>query len=308
VLAWRLAVSAVVIALLLGLLYLDHCHPWGAPGAWLLPLAALVAVLASGELLAMWHAQHADQVPVSWLVQAGCALVVVSAATPVLWQIRHVAYPAFCPLGRLGWSLAAFYAALSALIVSEMVRYTQPGKALPRLAIGTVTLAYVGVSLSFLVQLRLFGTSAWGMTALISLLAVVKGADTGAYCVGRLIGRHRLAPRLSPGKTVEGLAGGLASGVAAAMLCRWLLVPSLVGPNVDAGSRSGWIVYGVLLSVCGLVGDLAESLLKRDLQRKDSSRWLPGLGGILDMLDSLLLAAPAAYACWLAGLVGPGAG
>ena len=70
--------------------------------------------------------------------------------------------------------------------------------------------------------------------------------------------------------------------------------------------RWGWLWYGLIVAVSGMVGDLAMSLFKRDVGRKDSSRWLPGLGGVLDVLDSVLAAAPAAYFCWVMGLVGPG--
>ena len=111
---------------------------------------------------------------------------------------------------------------------------------------------------------------------------------------------------MSPKKTFEGAAGGIAAAILGAVLCQIWLVPWLVGDKPSPGSLLGWTLYGFVLAAAGMFGDLAESLLKRDAQRKDSSTWLPGLGGVLDVLDSLLVAAPLAYFCWVIGLIGPG--
>jgi phosphatidate cytidylyltransferase len=161
---------------------------------------------------------------------------------------------------------------------------------------------------SFLIQLRAVepDNSAklddWGLVALVSLIAVVKAGDIGAYTVGRLIGRHKMTPLLSPGKTWEGAAGA----VIFAALAAWLLL-LLWASQKPSGAVSTnplpWLGYGLLVGMVGLLGDLAESLLKRDLGRKDSSSWMPGFGGVLDLLDSILFAAPTAYLLWVAGLV-----
>jgi phosphatidate cytidylyltransferase len=130
-------------------------------------------------------------------------------------------------------------------------------------------------------------------------------ADTGAYFFGRAFGRHKMTPLLSPGKTWEGAAGGILTACAASWACfhwfgPWLVQSQYVEPPVIAS-----LLYGLILAAAGMHGDLAESLLKRDMQRKDSSTWLPGLGGVLDIVDSVLVAAPCAYLCWVLGLVGP---
>jgi phosphatidate cytidylyltransferase len=143
------------------------------------------------------------------------------------------------------------------------------------------------------------------MAALVSLIFVAKMSDTGAYTFGRLLGRHKMAPVLSPKKTIEGGLGGILTACACSYLFFAVIAPWIVGPDAAAPSLWGCLVYGVVVSVAGVVGDLAESLLKRDMERKDSSRWMPGLGGVLDVLDSLLIASPAAYLCWIAGIVGP---
>ena len=139
----------------------------------------------------------------------------------------------------------------------------------------------------------------WGLKPLLSLVLVVKMSDTGQYFVGTLFGKRKLAPVLSPGKTWEGTIGGIgvSAVITASILSQYLV--SMVG-------AAGWsqiFFYCILISLAGLAGDLAASLLKRDAGVKDSSNWLPGLGGVLDMLDSLLLAAPVAYACWVSGLI-----
>jgi phosphatidate cytidylyltransferase len=112
-----------------------------------------------------------------------------------------------------------------------------------------------------------------------------------------------MTPLLSPGKTWEGAAGAVVFAAFAAWLVLILWVEHKGTVGADSQSPLPWLVYGVLVGVVGLLGDLAESLLKRDLGRKDSSSWMPGFGGVLDLLDSILFAAPVAYLLWIAGLV-----
>jgi phosphatidate cytidylyltransferase len=134
--------------------------------------------------------------------------------------------------------------------------------------------------------------SATGRTMVLFLVVTVKMSDVGAFAFGHLLGRHKLFPRISPAKTWEGLIGGVGVAVVASFLfCRaagWNLGRVAVGPW-DA------LALGVLLSLVGGVGDLFESLLKRASDTKDSSSIIPGMGGILDILDSLLFGAPVLY-------------
>ena len=158
---------------------------------------------------------------------------------------------------------------------------------------------YLGLMFGFVLAIRR-EHSAW---VLLWILLVVKAFDIGAYFTGRAIGRHRLIPWLSPGKTWEGVGGGLAVSAAVGALGWWLLaeggvvrplergVPGVLSPVLGA-------VAGVIFGVFGQVGDLMASLLKRDAGVKDSGR-LPGFGGVLDVIDSPLLVAPIAY-WWLA--------
>jgi phosphatidate cytidylyltransferase len=238
-------------------------------------------------------------------VYTGALLVVLASCGPLLWPLTGNTYPQPCSLGRLGWPLLAMAASVALAFLGEMRRYTHPGKSVTAVALAVFAVAYGGLLLSFLIHLRLFHNHAWGMVALISTLLIVKMSDIGAYFSGRLLGRHKMAPVLSPGKTVEGAAGGLVLGGVAAWFSYAGIAPWLVGPEAARGPWWGWLAYGVIVTLAGMIGDLAESLMKRDAQRKDSSSWLPGLGGVLDILDSLLFAAPPAFICWAIGLVGP---
>jgi phosphatidate cytidylyltransferase len=115
-------------------------------------------------------------------------------------------------------------------------------------------------------------------------------SDTGAYCVGSLIGKHKMIPRVSPGKTWEGFAGGIAFSI----LSSWAFF-SFANSHF-AGMTFEWaIALGAVLGVGSVLGDLIESLMKREADMKDSGSFFPGIGGILDLLDSLLFNAPIMY-------------
>jgi phosphatidate cytidylyltransferase len=288
-LRWRLLLGTLLIAALFGLCWLDYRAV--TPGVWLVPLAAVVSVLAAHEVLEL--AAAANLHPVRWTVYLGNLLLLAGS-----WLSMGQRHLLFMDAER--WSVLAL--AVLLVLIGAMCRYREPGGNWASLAAGVFAVVYVGLMLSFAVRLRM----EWGMVALASWVAVVKMGDTGAYTVGRLIGRHKMAPRISPGKTIEGGLGALAFSC----LASWLVFQcpaSCIRPRMSgaAGPWWGWIAFGLLLGTAGMLGDLAESLLKRDVGRKDSSAWMPGFGGALDILDSLLLSAPVAWACWAFGLVGP---
>lgn len=152
---------------------------------------------------------------------------------------------------------------------------------------GAIVLAgmlYIGLTLSYLVLVRLLPD---GESLLLFLLLVTWAADTGAYYLGTLYGQRPLAPRISPKKTVEGLIGGFIGATIVAFVARWTFVPEF--SNLDT------FVLSVLLTLAGLWGDLVESAIKRSVGVKDSGGLLPGHGGMLDRLDSLLFTGPAFY-------------
>jgi len=121
-------------------------------------------------------------------------------------------------------------------------------------------------------------------------ILVTKFSDLGAYCVGSLIGKHKMIPRISPGKTWEGFGGAIVVSTLVSLAFAHFSKDRLYGMNwVHA------IILGVLLSTAAVVGDLIESIFKREAKVKDSGRWFPGIGGILDLMDSLLFNAPLMY-------------
>jgi phosphatidate cytidylyltransferase len=291
--------AAVFVAPLAALALADFRYNFGAPGILLAPVGLAAGLLAAGEIIAMLRSKGHD--PVAWPIYLGITLIFVAAFAPLGWQLAGVEYPANCALGKLGWPLAAAALAIGLIFAGEMLRYQEPGGVIVNVALGTFTTLYLGVLLTFVIELRIFSTNERGMAALVSLLFVAKLSDVGAYFCGKTFGRHKLAPRLSPGKTIEGAVGG----IAAACLASWLFFQYLVPQITGATTTPLWgaLLYGVIIALAGILGDLSESLLKRDLGCKDSSNWLPGLGGILDMLDSVLAAAPPAFVCWAAGIV-----
>ena len=124
------------------------------------------------------------------------------------------------------------------------------------------------------------------------LVVVTKFTDIGAYLTGTILGRHKMIPRISPKKTWEGTAGGIAFAVGGSFLCMHVLRDKLVPEGLRLYDV---VVLGLLLGAAAVVGDLAESLIKREADVKDSSTWLPGHGGALDLIDSLLFTAPLLY-------------
>lgn len=155
-------------------------------------------------------------------------------------------------------------------------------------------LMYVPWLLNFIQKINFFsfpaGMAGDGKFYVLYFILVTKFSDSGAYVVGSLIGKHKMIPRISPGKTWEGFAGAIAVSTLASVAYAHIFRDRLMGMNwVHA------VVLGVVLSVCAVVGDLIESLFKREAGVKDSGQLFPGIGGILDLLDSLLFNAPIMY-------------
>jgi phosphatidate cytidylyltransferase len=166
-------------------------------------------------------------------------------------------------------------------------------------ALDVFHVVYVVVPLLFLLHLRLAWTDSRGLWAMASIPWITKMSDTGAFFAGRQFGRLAMAPQLSPKKTWEGAMGGAVVAGLATILLFMVATPAKAQPLAEHVSGMEMVGFGLVLATAGMLGDLAESLLKRDAGRKDSSAWLPGLGGTLDVLDSILWAAPVGYFCWL---------
>ena len=191
------------------------------------------------------------------------------------------------------WAWDIFWPATIVIIFLRQFTRQNTFEALSGLATTLFGLAYIGGLLSYLFYLRAFKgeDGAW---LILFLILVTKMGDVGAFAIGRLMGRNTLMARISPRKTIEGFIGGALVSAATASMAN-----ALVG-RFHHSPLLGFSV-GLFLGLCGQLGDLAESLVKRDCQVKDSSQWLPGLGGVLDVLDSLLFTAPLFYGILIYG-------
>jgi phosphatidate cytidylyltransferase len=299
-LRWRLVLGALFIALLVGLCWLDYHAAW--PGVFLLPLAAALSLAGAGELLAMFRKRgHA---PLPWVVYGGALITVLLAGASVYMPAE---WSNSVTVGRLGWLAVGLATSFAIAVVAELRRYPAQGRATSDLGVTCLAILYVGGLMGFMVQLRLLSgdpwgnDGRWGMLALASLIATVKMSDTGQYWIGRMFGRHKLAPAVSPGKTWEGAAGGVVFAIGSA----WLVFALSRRSGIAIDDVIPITSFAIAVAIAGIVGDLAESMLKRDAGVKDSSTWMPGFGGVLDLLDSLLGAAPVAYIFWALRIVGP---
>lgn len=298
----RLLLGPVMLLALLGVLWLDETlghaplPAWLAdrimghrgaeahvpPGALLLVIGVLLVPLAARELGAMFKA---GSVRASrWIMSVGgIAGLLVSATAPAAGSpARAVALVA--SVGALVLVCALLW----------HVRDRQTSGAAAAVGAAMMAFVYLGLMFGFVIALR-NEHSAW---VVLGVIVVVKSCDIGAYFVGKAMGRRKLIPWLSPGKTWEGLIGGLATSA----LVAWGLAGLSDGIAGTEGAwmlRHGWTAAlgGVVLGLVGQAGDLLESALKRGAGVKDSGRAIPGFGGVLDVLDSVLLTAPVAY--WL---------
>ena len=303
-LRWRIISAIVIIAIFASACFLDISYPlFGVGGLWLMPLGLVVTVLATFEVRHLVFKQitglHLG------MLTLGNLLIFASAAIPVFVpELRNDS-----AVGRLGLPMLVFALATCFAFAEQMRTYRSENRTLSRLGRSVLAMAYAGLLMSFFVSLRMLPHNPLGFVALSSLIIVVKMSDIGAYtvgriCGGRFFGHARLAPILSPKKTIEGCAGGVAFGCLGSYLSLVWIGPLIVGESFVVPRWWAWLGYGVVLTITGMFGDLAESLLKREAGAKDSSHWLPGLGGILDLLDSILFAAPVAYAIWSMGILG----
>jgi phosphatidate cytidylyltransferase len=275
----RLWMGACLIALAAAMLVGDRRN-----GPWYPFLFLFFVVAGVGATVELLNLLLVEMRPPRW----PCVLAVV-AILAANWP-AHVGYSA---TGKpLELVLIVFAAGVLGAFLLEMARFREPGGSVVRIAVGVWVLAYLGVLPSFLAQLR------WpresddssidrGAVALALAIFIPKLCDIGAYFSGKLFGRHPITPLLSPKKTLEGFAGGLiVAGLSAVIANRWALI---LGSDVAA------VGFGVTVGLAGIFGDLAESLIKRDCRHKDASSVVPGFGGVLDVIDSILFAAPVAY-------------
>ena len=250
----RIVVAVCLLPVVLGAVYLG--------GWWLFALVALAALIALHEYWLMARALA----PLALAGYIGAGLGLVGAQ-----------------LSGIGWMVGGLLATLPLAFLLKAISEARPAAtaAVSSTVLGAV---WVGGGLAFVLLIR--GLPAHGRLALFTVMIAVWAGDTFAYLGGRMLGRHKMAPSTSPGKTWEGFLFGTAATVFVAFVAlykqHFLTIPQS-------------IVLGAVLAVAAPLGDLFESLLKRDAGVKDSGSLLGGHGGMLDRLDAFFFAAPAAY-------------
>ena len=256
----RILIAAAGIPIVLGLLYLG--------GWWLFALAALGALVALHEFYGM--ARPLRPLVLAGYVGVGAALVGAE-------------------VGGVEWMLAGF---LATFLVAFFLFLLASTRAPATVAISATVLgaAWIGLGLGCVLLLREIPEH--GRLAAFAVLIAVWADDTAAYLIGRLVGRHKFSPALSPAKTWEGFLAGTAAAVFVMFVALY---------DQDFLSIPESLVLGAVVAIAGALGDLFESALKRDLQVKDSGTILAGHGGMLDRVDALLFVALAVYVALRAG-------
>jgi len=207
---------------------------------------------------------------------ATMAIVIGVAMTTIV--LSHLQWPDGIPLRPL------FMFIMAATLLFYLVSKHDFSRSLADVSVLIFGTLYIGFTLGHLLLTRALPD---GIFLIFFVVLVTWAGDTGAYYAGMSMGRTPLAPRISPNKTAEGLLGGCLLAVVIALIARAWFIPSLT--IIDA------VVLGVVLTLAGLLGDLSESMFKRGAGVKDSGGLIPGHGGMLDRLDSLLLTAPTYY-------------
>jgi len=309
----RVLFGAVLIVVVVGLVALDAWltqqilpdWPWLSGsvigiGCDFLLLGALltgvVALLVGWGVVEMGRLCRAagHQPAVRWACLASVVLIILPwlTITPVLGNRS--------PLAE--WQVTGQWLAVSLVVSAVLILMRgEPKGAMVNMALTGWMIVYIGFLGSFFSRIRIDLGGPLGAWAVLYAVSVVKFTDIGAYFTGVSIGRHKVVPSVSPNKTLEGFVGGLVTAIVIAVAFSHLggiIVP--LGRGMSHGpwlSTGRAVVFGLTIGVVGQIGDLIESLIKRDAQIKDSGTLVPTFGGVLDIIDSPLLAAPLAW--WL---------
>jgi phosphatidate cytidylyltransferase len=297
----RLTYGSLMLAGLLALLYLDYwveqntqgwvklpnLHPpreLGLGGVGLLIAMIFLLPLATTEVARLFVAEQIR--PYRFLAGLGSGLLAIHAFLTQFPWFQHIATSTL--------AFIIVFIMILAAIRRASGRHTE--EAITHMAGTVLAMLYLGGLAWFLIALRVKHSAdqqhgfQGSTAAVVMILLVVKFADIGAYFGGRALGRHKLIAWLSPGKTWEGLVCGLATSALVGLAC------SLIW-HARLSTLTWWkaLLFGAVIGAVGQLGDLLESLMKRDAKVKDSGDIIPGFGGLLDVIDSPLLAAPAAY-------------
>lgn len=280
-------------------------YNFACPGIWMLPLGFYLIYGSAVETTAM--VARSPFGSVSWPALIACAGIMAAGMVPVVWPLM---VSSGIIQGQVEFhSLTLASAALALVFCFVWFFFTfQAGQGvLVRCVLAGWIACYFGICFSMAIAVRLTGDPGWGLYFLIGIIAITKFSDSGAYFVGRSLGRTKLCKHVSPNKTVEGLFGGLLFAFIAACIYFGLIAPRVFGRENLYFTWLGLLVVSASLTVAGLAGDLLQSAFKREMGVKDSGRLLPGLGGLWDVTDSLLPAVVVGYVLARAGVVaGPG--
>ncbi|MBB01723.1 MAG: phosphatidate cytidylyltransferase [Planctomyces sp.] len=288
-LSWRLIISVVLITVLGSAFYWDHRIGREAPI--LLGVCLLLAIRGAWEMTSLLKIRNFQP---HFSLVGPCVIGIILAT----WlKPLGIGDPENIGLSYLGPTMLTFSLVVMLLFLISTFRFREPGKSMETLSAEILIVVYVGVFLSMTAQLRWVAGAEAGYLVLGSLLVAAKGGDIGAFASGKMFGRKKLNPHLSPGKTWWGARGAL---IASAIFSwAWLTyMPGVFDPKWEPCPWPLAVLYGIVVGIVGMVGDLCESLIKRDVGKKDSAPLMPGFGGILDLLDSVLYTGPVAYLFW----------
>jgi phosphatidate cytidylyltransferase len=308
VLARRVISAILLLVFLVASAWSDVAYPaLGVRGLWMLPVFLVMTLGTLWEMASL----VAIRLPVSPLRVLAFGIVAVAIGLVPLWNqvFPFMGWSKDIDLKWEGWIAAALLLTTLALALDAIVHFSYEERTRGHEAATAVTLAWFG-SIAMIVYvvggmlvwwpIRMLGDSSHGLTNLVGIVVVTKSADIGAYFSGKTLGRTKLCPAISPGKTIEGLIGGFALSMASAYIWyRWCF--PMPGPQ-EGGTLWGPAVLAILLTAGGLVGDLTESMVKRTVGKKDSGSLLPGMGGIWDVTDALIPATVLGYVGLLARL------
>ena len=252
-----------------------------------LPLAGFALFISAAFLLGAWEwsglcglASKSMRWVYVILTAIILSLLYWQWPVPLQWPVEHNVLLSSLLLAGIGWWILAIVLVLTYPRSQKLWAGSDWGKAL----MGWLTLVPAWVAVLFIRATDYAASNYTGAWLIFCLLALVWAADIGGYIVGKPFGKHKLLPKVSPGKTVEGMLGGLALVAIVVTVVAWLQ---------DWPAQTGiWYISALLLTVLSVFGDLTESMFKRVAGKKDSGAFLPGHGGILDRIDSLTATAP----------------
>jgi len=296
----RIFAATLMIGLLAGVLYAD-CRYF--ENSYLLHGLFLIGTYFSFREFWVLCRATGHQTFSIWGTLSGCFLVVAHFWSMQIWTHQN---PSLIPDPETQYRYlikaeSILYLSIAGAILVTFLLTARRHKyqdSLGGLGVECLGVIYIWFLPSFITRLRhvgedgLLGGKNWnvfGTKMVIAVIVLAKGCDVFAYLVGRLVGRHKAFPDLSPGKTIEGVFGGLLGSVGLAALLRWDVL------GVLPQSVFGWgeaLLFGLIVGFAGMMGDLSESLLKRSAGVKDASHTVPGYGGVLDVVDSLTVAGP----------------